>query len=198
MVTSKTGGHKNEEDITTEKLPLLGDIIHTTQTGFLENRSIVDNVITFWEYSAWAEEQGVDLAVMLLDFEKAYDRISWEFLEAVMDALGFEQQWIHGVAAFYRDASSQVLMAGSLGKSFRMTRSVRQGCPLAPYLFIIAAEALHYHIGDRYWQIQSLPLPEDAGMMLDTEYADDTTTYVKGDANNLDKLQSAINEFCRG
>ena len=45
--------------------------IHTTQTGFLENRSIVNNVITFWEYSAWAEEQEVDLAVMLLDFEKA-------------------------------------------------------------------------------------------------------------------------------
>ena len=121
---------------------VLGDIIHTTQTSFLENRSIVDNVITFWEYSAWAEEQGVDLAVMLLDFEKAYDRISWEFLEEVVDALGFEQQWILGVAAFYRDASSQVLMVGSLRKSFRMTRSVRQGCPLAPYLFIIALEAL--------------------------------------------------------
>ena len=81
----------------------------------------------------------MDLAVMLLDFEKAYDRISWEFLEAVMHALGFEQQWILGTAAFYRDASSQVLMAGNLGNSFRMTRSVQQECPLAPYLFIIAA-----------------------------------------------------------
>ena len=55
---------------------VFGDIIHTTQTGFLENRSIVDNVITFWEYSAWEEEKEVDLAVMLLDFEKEYERIS--------------------------------------------------------------------------------------------------------------------------
>ena len=37
---------------------------------------------------------------MLLDFEKAYDRISWEFLEAVVAALGFEQQWIHGTSVF--------------------------------------------------------------------------------------------------
>ena len=51
----------------------------------MENRSIVDNVITFWEYSTWAEEQEVDLAIMLLDFEKAYHRISWEFVEAVME-----------------------------------------------------------------------------------------------------------------
>ena len=35
-------------------------------------------------------------------------------------------------------------------------------------------------------------------MWLDTEYVDDTTTYVKLYANNLDKLQSATNEFCRG
>ena len=63
-------------------------------------------MITFWEYSAWAEEQEVDLAVMLLDFEKAYDRISWEFLEAVMDALGVKQQWILGTTVFYRAASS--------------------------------------------------------------------------------------------
>ena len=33
-------------------------------------------VITFWEYSTLAEEQEVDLVVTLLDFEKAYDRIS--------------------------------------------------------------------------------------------------------------------------
>ena len=49
-------------------------------------------VITFWEYSTLAKEQEVDLTVMLLNFEKAYDMISWEFLEEVMEALGFEQK----------------------------------------------------------------------------------------------------------
>ena len=66
-------------------------------------------------------------------------------------------------------------MARSVGKSFRMTRSVHQGCPLAQYLFIIVAKALHYQIADRYWQIQGLSLPEDARVMLVTKYVDDTT-----------------------
>ena len=98
---------------------VLGDIIHTTQTGFQENRSIFDNVITFWEYSAWAEEQEVDLAVMLLDFGKAYDRISLDFLEAVMTTLGFEHQWILGMVAFYRGSPNQVLIGGSMGRALR-------------------------------------------------------------------------------
>ena len=41
-------------------------------------------------------------------------------------------------------------------------------------------------------------MPNDAGMVLDTTYVDDTTTYVKGDANNLGRLQSAIHELCKG
>ena len=89
-------------------------------------------------------------------------------------------------------------MGRSMGKSFKMLRSVRQGCPLALYLYIIAAEALHYQIADRSWQIQGLTLPDDKGMVLDTAYADDTMTYVKGDAQNLGRLQNAIHEFCRG
>ena len=76
-LTILTNAYKIMAKVRSKRLKsVLGDIIHTTQTGFLENWSIVDNVITFWEYSAWAEEQGVDLAVMLLDFEKAYDKIS--------------------------------------------------------------------------------------------------------------------------
>ena len=115
----------------------------------------------------------------------------------LLDYPGFEQQWIQGKAAFYRDASSHVLMTGSIGKSFKMSQPVHQGCPPAPYLFIIVAEALHYQIAYRFWQIQGLPLPDDEEMLIGTEYEDDTTTYVKGDANNLDILQSEIDEFYR-
>ena len=85
-----------------------------------------------------------------------------------------------------------------MGKSFNMLHSVSHGCPLASYLYIIAAEALHYQIVDRSWQIQGLTLLDDVAMVLDTTYVDDKTAYVKGDENNLGRLENAINEFCRG
>ena len=54
--------------------PFLTNIIHNTQTGFLQDRSILDNIFLFWEAIAISQERNEDLAILLLDFEKAYDR----------------------------------------------------------------------------------------------------------------------------
>ena len=61
--------------------PLLPDIIHTSQTGFMQDRSIFDNIFMFWELSASAMAKKEHLIILLLDFEKAYDRVNWDFLE---------------------------------------------------------------------------------------------------------------------
>ena len=90
-----------------------------------------------------------DLAVLLLDFEKAYDRVDWGFLEGSLSRFGFEDQWIRGVAALYRSASSQVLLAGGRGPSFDLSRSVRQGCPLAPFLCLFFAEVMCIYLATR-------------------------------------------------
>ena len=55
--------------------PLLPDLIHDTQTGFVQDRSILDNIFTFLEATEWAQHSGQHLAILLLDFEKAYDRV---------------------------------------------------------------------------------------------------------------------------
>ena len=59
--------------------PFLPHIIHKNQTGFIQERSIFDNIFMFWEMIAVAEETKQDLAILLLDFEKAYDRVDWKF-----------------------------------------------------------------------------------------------------------------------
>ena len=65
------------------------------------------------------------LAVLLLDFEKAYDRVDWAFLEDTMICMGFPIEWIRGVASLYRSTHSQVLVAGGRGEQFNISRSVR-------------------------------------------------------------------------
>ena len=82
------------------------------------------------------------LALLFLDFEKAYDRVDWSFLEGTLSRMGFPQQWITGVSALYRSTSSAVTIGGFVGRSFDISRSVRQGCPLAVYLYLFVGETL--------------------------------------------------------
>ena len=52
-----------------------------------------------------------------------------------MGRLGITVVDVKVVFALYNSASSRVLVGGALGNNFLIIRSVRQGCPLAPYLF---------------------------------------------------------------
>jgi hypothetical protein len=72
----------------------LSNIIRPNQMGFVEGRSILDNVFMAQEAMGWAEESNQDLVLLLLDFEKAFDRIEWNFLFFALKQLGFEDTWI--------------------------------------------------------------------------------------------------------
>ena len=94
--------------------PYLSELIHDSQTGFIQERSIFDNIILFWEMVALTEGQNQELAVLFLDFEKAYDRVDWNFMEGTLLKIGFPNRWIRGVSALYRNAHSSVYLQGIL------------------------------------------------------------------------------------
>ena len=73
--------------------------------------------------------------------------------------MGFPQQWISGVASPYRSTSSAVTIGGCVGRSFDISRSVRQGCPLAVYLYLFVGETLSDLIHARQDEIQGVTLP---------------------------------------
>ena len=174
--------------------PYLSELIHDTQTGFLQERSIFDNIILFWEMVTIAEVQKQDLAVLFLDFEKAYDRVDWDFMEGTLVRMGFPSNWIRGVSALYRNASSSLLFAGDIGRRFFISRSVRQGCPLAPFLFLLVSEAFSVHLNSPYVNIKGLALPV-ANANVDCEFADDTALYVQASHGNLFHVQKAVDDF---
>jgi hypothetical protein len=66
-----------------------------------------------------------------LDMNKAYDRVEWNFLEAVMSRIGFANRWVHLLMVCVRAVTYSILINGRpYGKNFP-SRGLRQRDPLS-------------------------------------------------------------------
>jgi hypothetical protein len=91
--------------------------------------------------------------------------------------------------------SSSVKVNREPREDFRLAKSVIQGCPLAPYLFILAMDVLGHMLDDPKHEIDGMHLPK-RGCIRDQTFADDTALYLKGSPSNLSKAQAVLELFC--
>jgi hypothetical protein len=89
----------------------------------------------------YAEENDIPGLFLLIDFEKAFDSISWNFLSNILKFFNFWESIQKWVKTFYNNIKSAVNQGGNLSEFFRIERGCRQGDPLSPYLFDIESKA---------------------------------------------------------
>ena len=80
--------------------------------------------------------------VLKIDLSKAYDRVSWIYLRVILTKMGFGVFFITWIMSNLTFVSFFVLINGVAYRFFRFGRELRQGCPLAPLLFLVVAEGL--------------------------------------------------------
>ncbi len=95
--------------------------------------------------------RGQEVGMFLIDYEKAYDRIEWEIIYMIFDAMEFQSSFLSMVKVLMKDANApDVDVNGHMSHSFKLSRSIKQGCPLALALFFITTKALYYLLHDNF------------------------------------------------
>jgi len=123
---------------------LLERIIHPTQSAFVPQRAIHDNILRAHEViNKFYHMKGKKGYVAVkLDMEKAYDRLEWDFLLLCFTHLGFHPIWINWIRECISTVPYSVLVKNEPCGFFKPTRGLRQGDPLSPYLFFICMDVL--------------------------------------------------------
>ena len=78
-------------------------IINKDQTGFIKGRSIVENLRVIYDDMKFTEEQKIPGLIMLIDFDKAFDSLSWNFLHKCLTYLNFGESIRQWIKVFYKD-----------------------------------------------------------------------------------------------
>ncbi|KAL3690555.1 hypothetical protein R1sor_016864 [Riccia sorocarpa] len=176
--------------------PLLPGLISGQQTGFVPGRTIFDNILALKLGEEWALETGQEAFFLKLDFIKAYDRIRHVFLWDTLKAMGFSDKVIKLFQGLMHEAEATVHHDGEFSEVFKLEREVRQGCPLAPFLFSLSTEPLMLMLQEaaELQRIEEIKISEHK-QLLHSLFADDTGLCLRATEENFWAAKEIVDRF---
>jgi len=180
------------EDLTSRLQLQIKNLVDLDQTDFIRGRSITENFVYAMELVQCCHKRKVPTLVVKLDFAKAFDTVSWEALDTVLQSRGFNNVWRRWMRDILQSSRSAVLVNGCPGPWLDCKRGLRQGNPLSPYLFILAADVLKVLI--RKSGLTRHPRMEAASCYV-LQYANDTLLLVRGALADIQNLRTLLDQF---
>ena len=171
------------------------NIISPSQTAFMRGRNILEGVVILHETVHELHRKNQSGVIFKIDFEKAYDKVRWNFLIQTLRLKGFSNKWIDWIKSFISGGSVAINVNDEVGPYFQTKKGLRQGDPLSPILFNLVADMLTLFIKRAKAEgLLSGVVPHlvDDGLSI-LQYADDTILFMD---HNLEQAHNMRTILC--
>ncbi|CAM2118884.1 unnamed protein product [Caretta caretta] len=168
---------------------VLADVIYPDQTYTVPDRSIFDNLFMVRDLLELGHRDGLSLALLSLDQEKAFDRVDHGYLLSTLQAFGFRSpQFVGFLWVLYASAECLVKLNWTLTEPVSFGRGVWQGCPLLGQLYGLVIEPFLCLCR----RLTGLVLQEPELQLVLSVYADDVLLMVQdpGDLAQVEACQA--------
>ena len=103
----------------TRLTPVAHRTLSPTQSAFVKGRFILDGVLCLFEIVHDIHKSGSKAVILKLDFEKAYDSVSWGFLRQVLLAKGFDGGMVHRIMQMVVGGQTAISVNGKVSNFLR-------------------------------------------------------------------------------
>lgn len=184
---------------------ILPMVISEEQSAFVPGRNIQDNVLVAFELIHYMnrKRQGSEGELALkLDISKAYDRVSWSYLQSRMRLMGFSEVWIKWIMLCVTTVSYSVSFNGTSIGPIQPSRGLRQGDPISPYLFLLCVEGLSNQLKEAAsaGTIKGCQISITAPSITHLLFADDSFLFFKATTEETLEVKRILNNYavCSG
>ena len=174
-------------------------LVSPYQVSFVPGRNIQENIITLNEmiHSMRRKCGKKGYMAIKVDLEKAYDRISWNYMKKELEELSCPHEMAERIMKCINTTSTSILWHGDKMDPFRPSRGLRQGDPLSPYLFVLGMEKLTHLILDsvreRKWR--GLRAGQRGPFITHMMFADDLVLFAEANQTNMNAILNCLQVF---
>lgn len=180
---------------------VLNLVIDECQSAFISDRSISYNMIIGHEtlHFLKSKKKGkLGYVALKLDMSKAYDRVEWTYIVAVMDKLGFPRMLTDLIMDCISSASFSIMVNGEARGNFRSTKGLRQGDPLSPYLFPLCSKGISSMLNSaRNGDIAGVSVAKSAPKVSHLFFANDSLVLLKAKAAEFGCFKVIMSDYER-